>query len=161
MKLKLALSLLFFSLTVQAAPKAQKACSFIRHHHVEVEGTDIPKELRNKILNDFNPDKVMVQKTNTELNIKLCASFRPFKHLKDVPLSKQASEEHLISRVTLTPGEKGFWVMKVENLMRKNEKETTPVTSIQTYVSPKSIKEIKDVEVVEWVSSKLLVLTNN
>jgi|GEM_PF-5763359 len=160
MKLRLALSLLLFSLTVQAAPKAQKGCSFIRHHHIEVEGTDIPKELRNKILNDFNPDKVVVQKTNEELNIKLCASFRPFKHLKDVPLSKQAREEHLISKVTLTPDSKGFWVMKVENLMRKNEKETTPVTSIQTYVSPKSIKEIKDVEVVEWVSSKLMVLTN-
>jgi hypothetical protein len=160
MKLQLGLSLLLFSLTVQAAPKAQKGCSFIRHHHVEVEGKDIPKELRNKILNDFNPDKVVVQKTNEELNIKLCASFRPFKHLKDVPLSKQSREEHLISKVTLTPDEKGFWVMKVENLMRKNDKETTPVTSVQTYVSAESIKEIKDVEVVEWVSTKLLVLTN-
>ncbi len=71
MKLRLALSLLLLSLTVQAAPKAQKGCSFIRHHHDEVEGKDIPKELRNKILNDFNPDKVVVQKTNEELNIFL------------------------------------------------------------------------------------------
>ena len=46
-----------------------------------------------------------------------------------------------------------------EKQSRKSEKEITQFSAAETFTSAKSIKNIKDSEVVEWVSSKLLVLT--
>ena len=50
-----------FVLIVSFSAQGQSKCSFTRHHHVEVDGKDIPKVLKHKILNDFNPDKVIIQ----------------------------------------------------------------------------------------------------
>lgn len=152
------LSLLVFVLSFSV--QGQSKCSFTRHHYVEIEGKDVSKVLRHKLLNDFNPDKVIVQKINEELGMKICGTFRPFHNLKDIPVVPAPKEERLLTKVILTPNKTGFWEMSVENLIRKNEKEMTSVTAVEKYTSPKSIKDIKDSEVVEWVSSKLLVLTN-
>ena len=151
----LCLFVLFFSF----AAIAQKNCTFTRHHHVEVEGKDVPKELKHKILNDFNPDQVMIQKINEELAIKLCATFRPFHDLKDILAISKTNEEQILTKVALASDKQGFWVLSIESFVRKNEKETTQFSAAETFTSAKSIKDIKDSEIVEWVSSKLLVLT--
>jgi hypothetical protein len=151
------LSLIVLILSFSAL--GQSKCSFTRHHHVEVDGKDVTKVLRHKILNDFNPDKVIVQKINEELGVKLCATFKPFHDFKDILAIGKPKEEQILTKVALTPDKKGFWLLTIESFVRKNEKEVTQFSAAETFTSAKSIKDIKDSEIVGWVSSKLLVLT--
>ncbi len=148
-----------FVLIVSFSAQGQSKCSFTRHHHVEVDGKDIPKVLKHKILNDFNPDKVIIQKINEELGLKLCATFKPFHDLKDILAIAKPNEEQILTKVALTPDKQGFWLLSVESFIRKNEKEVAQFSASETYTSAKSIKGIKDSEIVEWVTAKLLVLT--
>lgn len=150
----LSLLILVFSFSVQGKTK----CSFTRHHYVEVEGKALSKELRNKILNEFNPDQEIVQKVNEDLAVKICATFRPLHNIKDIPLTAAPKQEKLLTKVTLSPNKNGFWEMSIENFVRKDEKELTAITTAATYTAAKSIKDIKNSEVAEWVSSKLLIL---
>jgi hypothetical protein len=151
----LCLFVLFFSF----AALAKSNCSFTRHHHVEVDGKEVPKVLKHKILNDFNPDKLIIQKINEELGVKLCATFKPFHDLKDILAVAKPKEEQILTKVALTPDKQGFWLLTVESFVRKNEKEVTQFGAAETFTSAKSMKDIKDSEIVEWVTAKLLVLT--
>lgn len=149
---------LFLSFEVLAASQARKSCTFTRHQHVEIEGSDFPKPLKNKILNNFNPDKLYLQKENKEMGIKICGSLRSFHDLKDISEGK-AQEEHFLTKVNLVPDKQDHWVMTTESFMRKGEKETVPVTAPMSFISPQKIKLIKDAEVVDWVTANLLNLS--
>ena len=148
-----------FVLIASFSAQGQSKCSFTRHHHVEVDGKEVPKELKHKILNDFNPDKVIIQKINEDLGVKLCATFKPFHDLKDILANTKPKEEQILTKVVLTPDKQGFWLLTVESFIRINEKEVTQFSASETFTSAKSIKDIKDSEIVEWVTAKLLVLT--
>ncbi len=138
----------------------QKNCSFTRHYHVELKGIDLPIALKNKILSSFNPKNIIVQKTNEEMNIVVCATVGKFLDPKEILKLPHSKEEHVLTKLSLAPDQNGFWLMSVENFMRKDEKEMTSVNALEIHHSPKLIKQMKDPEVVKWVSSNLLPPTS-
>ncbi len=131
----------------------------MRHYHVELAEKDISKNLKNLILKEFKPNKVIVQKINVELGFKVCATFRPFLNLKDIPVIIKPNEEQIHTKVTLNPNKNGFWDMSVEHILQKKEAPGLRTPHVMTYTSAKPVKDLKDSEVVKWVSANLLVLT--
>jgi hypothetical protein len=145
------------------APVAkEKPCTFMRHQYVSVEGEMVPKELQNKILNSFNPDEVLVVKENAEFNIKACTALHPLKKIKDVPLKNfKQSEEHIITKVKLEPKD-GFWMLIINAYARADEKneELKLIWGDIESKSPKTMKDIKNFEVADWVLQRVKTLSS-
>lgn len=112
--------------------------------------------LRKKILKQFDPNAVIIQKKNEELNIQVCATLRPFKSLNDVlsPIKPMQTQHQM--KVMLSEGKGGFWNLKIEHFVPKNDKETVVKDPAFSFVSTIKTKELKDSEVAEWVYSKIL-----
>jgi hypothetical protein len=145
---------LIFSSHLFAAPK----CTFLRIQHLAVEGKDVPIELKNKILNSLIVDKTYLIKNNPDLGIVVCTSLRPLKDLRDViELGKIPNQEHLLSKVILTEENK-FWTLNIESMTRGKGDEMNMFYKSRPLISPKSISEMKNSEVVDWVVSKLIYL---
>lgn len=140
----------------------EKPCTFMRHQYVSVEGEKVPKELQNKILNSFNPEEVLVIKENVEFNLKACTALHPMKKIKDVPLKNfKQSEEHIITKVKLEPKD-GFWILKIDTYARADEKteELKLIWGDIESKSPKTMKDIKNVEVADWVLQRVKTLSS-
>jgi hypothetical protein len=141
---------------------AAKPCTFMRHQYVAVEGEQVPKELENKILNSFNPDEVLVIKENEEYHIKACTSLHPLKKIKDVPMKDfRQGEEHIITKVRLEPKD-NFWSLKIDTYARHNEKneDLQLIWGDIVSKSPKTIKDIKNAEVADWVFQRVKTLSS-
>ena len=138
--------------TVFAAPK----CSFIRNQFIEIEGKDIPKELKNKLLNNFVPDRLIPFKENAELGVSICLRLHPCHDKKDVlPQGAKAKEEFLLTKVKFF-NHKGFWKIDLESFLRSKSGELTSYLKSEEHTAPKKIDEIKDADVVDWVTSRII-----
>ena len=104
----------------------------------------------------------MVIKENAEFNLKACTSLHPLKKIKDVPLKnfKQA-EEHIITKVTLVPKD-GFWILNIDAYARADEKSErlNLIWGDIESKSPKTMKDIKNVEVADWVLQRVKTLSS-
>jgi hypothetical protein len=150
--------ILFFVLIFSSYVFANPQCTFLRIQHVVVEGKDVPIELKNKLLNSLIIDKSYLVKNKSDLGIALCTTLRPFKDLRDiVEPGKSTNQENLLSKVTLTKENK-FWNLNIEIMTRGKGSEMNIFYKSRSLASPKSISEIKDSEVVDWVLSKLIYL---
>jgi hypothetical protein len=137
---------------VFAAPK----CSFIRNQFIEIEGKDIPKELKNKLLNNFVTDRLIPFKENAELGVSICLKLHPFHDKKDVlPQGAKDKEEFLLTKVKFFKHQ-GFWKIDLESFLRSKNGELTSYLKSEEHTAPKKIDEIKDVDVVDWVTAKII-----
>jgi len=103
-------------------------------------------------------DKTYLIKNNPDLGIVVCTSLRPLKDLRDViELGKIPNQEHLLSKVILTEENK-FWTLNIESMTRGKGDEMNMFYKSRPLISPKSISEMKNSEVVDWVVSKLIYL---
>jgi hypothetical protein len=147
----------------KTAPKTTaKSCTFMRHQYIAVEGKQLSKELENKILNTFNPDEVLLIKENPEFNLRACTSLRPLTKIKDVPLKNyREGEEHIITKVKLEAKD-GFWLLNINSFARTNEKseELKLIWGDIESLSPKTIQDIKNVEVADWVYQRVKTLSS-
>ncbi len=103
-------------------------------------------------------DKSYLIKNNSDLGIVVCTSLRPFKDLRDVVgTGKSPNQEHLLSKVILTEENK-FWNLNIESMTRGKGGEMNMFYKSRSLISPKSISDMKNSEVVDWVLSKLIYL---
>lgn len=148
------LILLGFVFSLQAF--AGTKCSFIRNQFIEIEGKDVPKELKNKLLNNFIPDRLIPFKQNDELGVSFCLRLHPFHDKKDIlPQGARDKEEFLLTKVKLIK-DKGFWKLGLQSFFLSKTGEMISYLKSDDTTSPKKIDEIKDVDIVDWVSSKIV-----
>jgi hypothetical protein len=154
---KLVLVFIFFiSHLVPMTFASDKKCTFIKHQYVEIIGEKVPEDLKNKILNNLIDDKVYLIKENLVLNARICTSLHALKKVKDFPTgSAKSGEEQLLVRVHLNE-DKNFWKMNILSFVQINSKAPVQVSASSDFISVKTIKEIKDIEVVDWVIGKLV-----
>jgi hypothetical protein len=154
--MKLILSFYFLLSSYQFTFAAGLNCGFVRHQYIDVTGEKLPKELKNKILNNLNDGKLFVLKENPILGAKICSALHALKNIKDLPNeSAKPGEEHILVKVLLEE-EKKFWKLKISNFIKTNSKGLTLVSTSESFTSSKTINDIKDVEVVDWIIGKLV-----
>ena len=151
MKATSILCLLFFTLSTQA----ETGCTYTRNLYVEVEGEEVPKELKNKILNEYNPDEVFLIKKNEEMALKICGTARALKNVKDVPVNVAgAKEEHSLIKVKIR-SEKNFWLVKMEGYIRNAKGELVLQFTEQEEKTSKPAAEMKYADMAAWVGQKV------
>lgn len=142
---------LFFTLTIQA----ETACTFVRHLYVEVVGVEVPKELKNKILNEFNPDEVYLIKNNEEMGLKVCGTAKAMKHVKDVPvMGTVPKQENTLVKVKIR-SEKNFWLVKTEGYFRNEKGELLLQYSTEEEKSAKPAAQMKHADMAAWIAQKV------
>ncbi len=138
---------------------AANPCTLKRLLHVEISGSELPLELRNKILNQLDPDKIYLIKENQELAIKICAGFIPFKEKSEIlTIVENSKVEHLLVKVDFTK-QNLFWLVKIESFIKSGNKGLVLLRTLDSLKSPKPISDLKNVEVADWIMAKLFEIS--
>lgn len=144
--------MLFFTLTALAS---ETGCTHVRHLYVEVEGVEVPKELKNKILNEYNQDDLFLIKKNDDMGLKACGSARALKNVKDVPMMPwPPKQEHNIVKVKIR-SENNFWLVKLEGYLRNNKGELVLQYTEAEARTDRPAAQMKHADMAAWIGQKV------
>ena len=149
---------IFFVIFVifQTGLYAQSKCSFVRHQFIEVVGESVPKELKNKILNEFNPDNLILIKENKELGLKICSKLQAFHNLNEIQVQGSKMDgEALLTKVFLRQ-QNDFWFLQIESFVRSKEGKLISIYKSDEERSGLKVNQLKNIEAVSWIYKKIL-----